>query len=191
MLWEIGGAQTDTARLRRDNVDFFNRRITYNRQKLESIGQGSVAIVIGDDLLKLLNQLPEEDWLFPNLARQDDKVRASRFRKVADRLGFTDISLHSYQAANLQQAYVSNSRFSHTQTIFTTDKERAFDAMAKFEERPLALEVVKPTASEIPQPQEKEKMPVQTPEKIGRPIKQKLAEPLEWNPASPKIGMRL
>jgi hypothetical protein len=104
MLWEIGGAQTDTARLQRDNVDLFNRRITYNRQKLESIGQGSVAIVIGDDLMKLLNQLPGEGWLFPNLAQQNDKIRASRFRKVADRLGFTDISLHSYRYAWAQRA---------------------------------------------------------------------------------------
>jgi hypothetical protein len=104
MLWEIGGAQTDTARLHRDNVDLFNRRITYSRQKLESIGQGSVAIVIGDDLLKLLNQLPAEGSLFPNLAQQNDKIRASRFRKVADRLGFTDISLHSYRYAWAQRA---------------------------------------------------------------------------------------
>jgi hypothetical protein len=104
MLWEIGGAQTDTARLHRDNVDLFNRRITYNRQKLESIGQGSVAIVIGDDLMKLLNQLPREGYLFPTLAKQNDKVRASRFRKVADRLGFTDISLHGYRYAWAQRA---------------------------------------------------------------------------------------
>ena len=104
MLWEIGGAQTDTARLNRDNVDIFNRRITYNRQKLENIGQGSVAMVIGDDLMELLKQLPEEGFLFPTLAKQNDKVRASRFRKVADRLGFTDISLHSYRYAWAQRA---------------------------------------------------------------------------------------
>ncbi len=104
MLWEIGGAQTDTARLHRDNVDLFNRRITYNRQKLESIGQGSVAIVIGDDLMKLLNELPQEGCLFPTMAKQNDKVRASRFRKVADRLGFTDISLHGYRYAWAQRA---------------------------------------------------------------------------------------
>jgi Phage integrase family len=104
MLWEIGGAQTDTARLHRDNVDLFNRRVTYNRQKLESIGQGSVAIVIGDDLMKLLNELPQEGYLFPTMAQQNDKVRASRFRKVADRLGFTEISLHSYRYAWAQRA---------------------------------------------------------------------------------------
>jgi len=104
MLWEIGGAQTDTARLHRNNVDLFNRRITYNRQKLESIGQGSVAIVIGDDLIKLLNELPEEGLLFPTLAQQNDKVRASRFRKCCKRLGFTGISLHSYRYAWAQRA---------------------------------------------------------------------------------------
>jgi hypothetical protein len=45
MLWEMGGSQTDTARLHRDNIDLFNRRITYNRQKLESIGQGNRTMV--------------------------------------------------------------------------------------------------------------------------------------------------
>ena len=104
MLWEIGGAQTDTARLRRENVDLLNRRLTYTRQKLENIGQGSVAIVIGDDLLRVLDQLPQEGCLFPTLAAQSDKVRSSRFRKRADRLGFKDISLHSYRYAWAQRA---------------------------------------------------------------------------------------
>jgi hypothetical protein len=104
MLWEIGGAQTDTARLRRENVDLLNRRLTYTRQKLENIGQGSVAIVIGDDLRRVLDQLPKEGWLFPALAEQDDKVRSSRFRKRCDRLGFKDISLHSYRYAWAQRA---------------------------------------------------------------------------------------
>ena len=104
MLWEIGGAQTDTARLHRDNIDLFNRRITYNRKKLESIGQGSVAIVIGDALMEVLNELPQQGWLFPNLAKQNDKVRSSRFRKRADRLGYTEISLHSYRYAWAQRA---------------------------------------------------------------------------------------
>jgi integrase len=104
MLWEIGGAQTDTARLRRDNVDLFNRRLTYNRQKLENIGEGNVVIVIGDALVKILEQLPQEGWLFPTLAEQNDMVRASRFRKRCDRLGFKDITLHSYRYAWAQRA---------------------------------------------------------------------------------------
>ena len=104
MLWEMGGSQTDTARLRRDNIDLFNRRITYSRLKLESIGQGSVAIVIGDDLMKLLEKLPQQGYLFPTLAKQGDNIRASRFRKYADRLGFPDITLHSYRYAWAERA---------------------------------------------------------------------------------------
>jgi integrase len=104
VLWEIGGAQTDTARLRRENVDLLNCQRTYNRQKLENAGQGSVAILIGDDLRKVLEQLPKEGFLFPKLALQNDSVRASRFRKRSDRLGYKDISLHSYRYAWAQRA---------------------------------------------------------------------------------------
>lgn len=104
MLWEIGGSQTDTACLHWNSVDMMNRRITYSRRKLESIGQGSVAIVIGASLMTLLNALPQQGFLFPNLAKQNDKVRASRFRKRCDRLGFTEISLHSYRYAWAQRA---------------------------------------------------------------------------------------
>jgi hypothetical protein len=98
----------------------------------------------------------------------------------------------SYNPANLQQAYVSNSRFCKTQTIFTTDKDRAFASMAKFEERPLALEVVKPpTIDTPPKAQEKEKLPLRMPQKIDETTKQKPAESLDWSPANPKIGMQL
>ena len=104
MLWEIGGAQTDTARLRRENADLVNRRITFTRQKLEASGQGGVAIVIGDELVRILDQLPAEGWLFPTLAHQSDAVRASRFRKRCDRLGFKEVTLHSYRYAWAQRA---------------------------------------------------------------------------------------
>jgi len=90
-----------------------------------------------------------------------------------------------YQAANLQQAYVSNSRFSHTQTIFVTDKEQAFDSMARLEERLLAVEIIKQQPYEMPKIQEK------IPIKMDPPVTWKSAESLDWTPISPKIGMRL
>jgi hypothetical protein len=104
MLWEIVGAQTDTARLRREHVDLFHRRITFGRQKLDSVSKGNVAIVIGDELLRILKQLPEQGWLFPTLAHQGDAVRASRFRKRCRRLCFKDVTLHSYRYAWAQRA---------------------------------------------------------------------------------------
>jgi hypothetical protein len=104
MLWETGGSQTDVARLHRKNVDLEKRVLTYSRKKLEGLGQGHAAIAIGSALSRLLEKRPLEGFLFPKLATQNDKVRASRFRKRADRLGFTDISLHSYRYAWAQRA---------------------------------------------------------------------------------------
>jgi conjugative relaxase-like TrwC/TraI family protein len=138
-----------------------------------------------------------------SLALQDGRTIPAHFRQFTHGYASTSHSAQSktvdhgilvlgekgYQAANLQQAYVSNSRFTHTQTIFTTDKERAFDSMAKFEERPLALEAIKSAASEPPKYQEKEGTPIQMPEKIDSPVKLKSAESLDWNPVSSKIGI--
>ena len=47
------------------------------------------------------------------------------------------------KAGNLRQAYVSNSRFRVSQTIFTTDREKAYAAMATPADRMLATELVK------------------------------------------------
>jgi conjugative relaxase-like TrwC/TraI family protein len=44
------------------------------------------------------------------------------------------------QAANLKQAYVSNSRFREKQLIYTTDKLAALEAMERITDRPLAVE---------------------------------------------------
>jgi hypothetical protein len=51
------------------------------------------------------------------------------------------------QAANLKQAYVSNSRFRKSQIVFTTDKEAAFAAMGREAERSLAIEAIHPEES--------------------------------------------
>jgi conjugative relaxase-like TrwC/TraI family protein len=60
--------------------------------------------------------------------------------------GFLILGDEGMKAANLRQAYVSNSRFRMSQTIFTTDKKAAFTAMATPAERMLAMELpaVKP-----------------------------------------------
>jgi hypothetical protein len=105
MLWETGGSQTDTAELRRDNIDEERHCLTYSRKKMRNQNeQEGAAITIGNSLKELLAKLPKEGLLFPNLAQQNEKVRASRFRKCCDRLGFTNISLHSYRYAWAERA---------------------------------------------------------------------------------------
>lgn len=51
------------------------------------------------------------------------------------------------RAANLKQAYVSNSRFQESQAIYTTDKRVAREAMQRPADRRLASEVFKPRLS--------------------------------------------
>ena len=82
-----------------------------------------------------------------------------------------------------------SSRFSQTQTIFTTDKERAFDSMARFEERPLALEIVKQTTSGLANQNEKEAMPRQVLKAADEQVK--AAELFDWTPVRTKIGLNL
>lgn len=50
-------------------------------------------------------------------------------------------------AANLKQAYVSNSRFQESQAIYTTDKRAAREAIQRPADRRLASEVFKPVRS--------------------------------------------
>jgi conjugative relaxase-like TrwC/TraI family protein len=140
-----------------------------------------------------------------SLALQDGRTIPVHFRQLTHGYASTSHSAQSktvdhgilvlgeksYHAANLQQAYVSNSRFRQTQTIFTTYKERAFSTMARFEERPLAVEAIKPTTSEPPQKREKGRVPVQQPERVVPPVEQKIAESLDWNPVIPKHGTRI
>jgi hypothetical protein len=51
------------------------------------------------------------------------------------------------QAANLKQAYVSNSRFQESQTIYTTDKRTAREAMMRPADRRLASDVFSAAAT--------------------------------------------
>jgi hypothetical protein len=139
-----------------------------------------------------------------SLALQDGRTIPAHFRQFTHGYASTSHSAQSktvdhgilvlgeksYHAANLQQAYVSNSRFRETQKIFTTDKERAFDSMAKFEDRPLALEVIKQTPPKMPQNQEKDGKSIQVPEKIEKSPRLTPTEPVDWNPINPAIRTR-
>ena len=67
-------------------------------------------------------------------ARKDYATRNFTRRAGAD----SDAGL---RAANLKQAYVSNSRFQESQTIYTTDKRAARAAMQRPANRLLASEI--------------------------------------------------
>jgi len=67
--------------------------------------------------------LAVENQKYPKI----EKSRIPAAKRVSDILVLGE---KGYQAANLKQAYVSNSRFRQSQAIFTTDKEEAYESMA-------------------------------------------------------------
>ena len=97
MLWETGGSQTDIASLHRDQVDARQGVIMYRRKKLEGRGVAGVTLVIGPRLQTILDRLPQDGWLFPELRQRQEVDRASRFRKVCLRAGVEGVTLHCYR----------------------------------------------------------------------------------------------
>jgi integrase len=97
VLWETGGSQTDIASLHRDQVDTRQGVIMYQRKKLEGKGVAGVTLVIGPRLQSILNQLPQDGWLFPELRHRREGERAARFCKVCARAKIEGVSLHSYR----------------------------------------------------------------------------------------------
>jgi ABC-type oligopeptide transport system ATPase subunit len=90
------------------------------------------------------------------------------------------------QAANLQQAYVSNSRFRQSQTIFTSDKQAAFKAMATDVERTLAMEAVKINSWAKPDALKETVEPLK-----GGDIAVQSRDSLDWNAPEIKTAIRI
>ena len=103
-LWETGGSQTDIAGLHWSNIDREQRHLSYERKKLEGRGFCGAALVIGESLQRILDQLPQEGWLFPSIRIRREVDRASRFRKVRIRAGVEDVTLHGYRYAWAERA---------------------------------------------------------------------------------------
>jgi len=100
LLWHLGGAQTDMARLTAENIDWQQRTIVYQRCKT-----GSMSIIaMGDELAALLKTLPDKGCLFPKLADVPAGQRSKMFRERVKGLGLSGITLHSYRYAWAERA---------------------------------------------------------------------------------------
>lgn len=108
MLWETGGSQTDIANLHRDRIDAEQKTLRFFRQKLagkeDGHGGGDTFLCIGARLRGILDQLPQEGYLFPDLRLQEPKDRAGYFRKACLACGIKGRTLHSYRYAWAQRA---------------------------------------------------------------------------------------
>lgn len=105
LLWETGGSQTDIACLSAENVDWPNRRLYYERAKLDHRDQGRACIAIGSKLEAVLKQLPSSGHLFPRLAPQSEGTRAAIFWKLRRAAEVEEgIVLHSFRYAWAERA---------------------------------------------------------------------------------------
>jgi len=100
MLWHVGGAQTDVAKLTAEDVDWQERTISYTRKKTGVL----VHLTLGNDAMKVLETLPRTGPLFPRLAELSASERSSWFRHKLRKLNITGISLHSYRSAWAERA---------------------------------------------------------------------------------------
>jgi integrase len=100
MLWHTGGSQTDVANLSAANVDWNTKIISFLRKKTGSL----VQLHFGTELENLLNDLPGEGLLFPNLSRMTESDRGSLFSRRCRLVGVSGVSLHCYRYAWAERA---------------------------------------------------------------------------------------
>lgn len=100
MLWEIGAAQTDTANLAAENVDWRSKTLTFYRQKTGSMAK----LAIGPSLEALLRRLPKSGLLFPTIAKTSANDRSAEFCRRRKLAKVSGVSLHSYRYAWAERA---------------------------------------------------------------------------------------
>ena len=100
MLWHVGGAQSDVANLRSENVDWTQKVVSFSRMKTGSI----VQLHFGGDAEQILNDLPGEGFLFPHIAPMKESDRAKAFIRRLRLVGVSGVSLHSYRYAWAERA---------------------------------------------------------------------------------------
>jgi integrase len=103
MLWHLGGAQTDIATLKAEDIDWQHRLISYERCKT-----GTVSLVsFGEEVAAILKTLPSTGYLFPALAAASVTSRGRMFTKRAKSVGVSGVTLHSYRYAWAERAKVA------------------------------------------------------------------------------------
>jgi integrase len=100
VLWHLGGAQSDVANLRAEDVDWQMKVISFNRRKTGSL----VLFHFGPVLSGILNDLPGEGFLFPRIARMKESDRAKAIIRRCALGGVSGVSLHSHRYSWAERA---------------------------------------------------------------------------------------
>lgn len=102
LAWHLGAAQTDLAQLKAEDVNLQERVISYFRKKGK--GRSIAKLHFGDQVEKILQDLPSSGPLFPYLSRVRAGDRATEFKQRCVGLGIVGITLHSYRYAWAERA---------------------------------------------------------------------------------------
>ncbi len=100
LLWHIGAAQGDLAKLKAEDINWQQNTLRFFRGKTGVVSN----VGLGIEALAVLRRRPAQGLLFPSLARQQSKHRASEFRRRCGYLGIKGVTLHSYRYAWAQRA---------------------------------------------------------------------------------------
>jgi len=103
LLWHLGGAQTDIATLKAEDIDWQRKTIAYERCKTGTLS----LISFGDEVAAILKTLPTSGCLLPSLAQAPCNLRARMFGRLVKRLGIAGVTLHSYRYAWAERAKVA------------------------------------------------------------------------------------
>ena len=96
----IGASQSDVAFLEAENVDWESNIISYERKKSGE----SAFIRFGNEVERILSDLPSAGPLFPYLRTVRAGDRATEFKQRCRGLGIEGVSLHSYRYAWAERA---------------------------------------------------------------------------------------
>lgn len=107
MLWETGGSQSDIANLSWNEIDLKAQSIHFGRRKLASKEGGDSLLRIGPRIKALLDQLPQEGYLFPKIQAERSNHRSTEFHRRCKTLKIQGRNLHSYRYAWAQRARVA------------------------------------------------------------------------------------
>jgi integrase len=100
LLWELGGAQGDVAKLCAEDVDWRTRTLSYFRAKT---GRAS-RICFDEAVEEILRGRPSKGPLFPYLCTVRASDRATEFKQRCRGLGIEGVTLHSYRYSWAERA---------------------------------------------------------------------------------------
>ena len=109
VLWETGGSQSDIANLTWHRIDREERLIAFYRDKLderEEDGEimGLSVLVIGPRLAALLQEGPQDGYLFPNLRKWNAGHRTTEFARRCRIAGIKNRQLKGYRFSWAERA---------------------------------------------------------------------------------------